>query len=426
MSDVGLSLDFLSSQSAEGLILLFWFTLCLEIPRYLCGFAALGLAAASAEGQVARAGYTPLVVQPSVSVIVVGHNEADALERCLLSLREQNMRPSEVVVVSDGSTDGMGALATGMVRRGLAQHALATDLRSGKSAGFNLALRTCRGDIIVVVDCDCSYDRFALENIVAPFADARVGAVSGDLTPRNGHMSLIARLQAIEYLLSISVGRRVASGLNQVSCISGAFGAYRRTAVEDVGGYDVGGGEDLDLTLRLRNARWGVAFAPSATCHTDVPVRLWILVRQRLRWERDALRLRCRKHRRTLMLSGRPGGFAGAVNQCDYLVFELGATLAFPIYLAWLVSFYGALALPVLVAMQFGLLLLDTVGLALSALVVPRSVSLSTLLYLPGYALYAGYVTRTIRLLAFVHEIFLFGSRNDNFVPDKVRSIRKW
>ncbi len=426
MIDVDLALDFLMSQSTEGLVHLFWFTLSLEIPRYACGFLALGLAAAAAERRVARAGHMPLAVCPTVSVVVVGHNEANALERCLRSLREQTLCPTEVIVVSDGSSDGMAVLATRLVCQGLAQHALATDLRGGKSSGFNLALRACRGDVVVNVDCDCSYDRFALENIVAPFVDPDVGAVSGDIAPRNGAMSLIARLQEIEYLLSISVGRRVAAGLNQVSCISGAFGAYRRVAVEQVGGCDAGGGEDLDITLRLRAAGWRVAFAPAAACYTDVPTSLWVLVRQRLRWERDAIRLRCRKHRHSLMASRRHRRFAEAIHQWDFLVFELGATAVFPLYLAWLFSQYGALALPVLMAMQSGLLLLDTAVLALAALIVPRPVALSALLYMPGYSVYSGWVMRPVRLLAFVHEWFLFGSRHDNYVPAKVRLIRKW
>jgi cellulose synthase/poly-beta-1,6-N-acetylglucosamine synthase-like glycosyltransferase len=424
--DFDLAIDFLTSQSADGLILLFWFTLCLEIPRYACGFVALGLAAASAERRLAMSDHAPLAVRPTVSVIVVGHNEAGALQRCLNSLREQSLCPTEIVVVSDGSSDGMVQLANSALGKGLIQHALASDVRSGKSAGFNLALGACRGDIVVNVDCDCSYDRFALESVVAPFANSEIGAVAGELAPRNGSMSLVAGMQTIEYLLSISVGRRVADGLNQVSCVSGGFGAFRRAAVEGVGGCDVGGGEDLDLTLRLRAAGWRIAFAPNATCYTDVPVKLWDLVRQRLRWERDAIRLRCRKHRRTMLMTGGRGGFSEAVNQIDFLVFELGATAVFPIYLAWLFSNYGGLAIPILVAMQLGLLLLDTGVLALAALIVPRGVPLSTLLFMPAYAIYSGWIMRPVRLLAFVQEWFLFGSRHDNYVPAKVRLIRKW
>lgn len=426
MHEVALALDFLASQSTEGLVRLFWFTITLEIPRYICGFIALGIAGAAMQKRLARVGHTPRAIRTTVSVMVVGHNEAEALERCLRSLHAQTLRPMDVIIVSDGSVDGMPEVAARLVRQGLAHHALAVDLRGGKSAGFNLALAVCRGQIVVNVDCDCSYDRFALENIVAPFNDPKVGAVSGEIAPRNGTMSLVARMQEIEYLLSISVGRRVATILNQVSCVSGGFGAFRRAAVLEVGGCDAGGGEDLDLTLRLRAAGWRITFAANAICYTDVPAKLWGLVRQRLRWERDAIRLRCRKHRRMLLNPGHRSGFAEAANQWDFLVFELAATLIFPGYLVWLFSVYGEMALPILLAMQFGLLLLDTALLAIAALSVPRAVPLSLLLYMPGFAIYSGWVMRPVRLLAFIQEWFLFSSRQDNYVPAKVRLIRKW
>lgn len=431
MSDLGLALDYLASQSTAALVQLFWFTLSLEMPRYVLGFLTLGLATAlrdrrRAAALVAAAPRPPDPVRPRVSVIVVGHNEAEALERCLLSLREQTLKPLEVVVVSDGSADGMERVAARLMRQGLASHALATDLRGGKSAGFNLAARTCRGEIIVNVDCDCSYDRFALENIVAPFADPSVAAVSGDIAPRNGDRSLTARLQQIEYMISISVGRRVADSLNQVACVSGAFGAFRREALLEVGGCDVGGGEDLDLTLRLRAAGWRTAFAPDAICYTDVPERLWALVRQRLRWDRDAIRLRFRKHRRTLLGRDRGASLAETVHQLDFLVFDFGVTVIFPVYLAWLFALYGGMALSILLAMQAGLLLLDASMLALAAVIVPRPVPAATLLYLPGYSIYSGWVMRPVRLLAYVQEWFLFGSRQDNYVPAAVRHIRKW
>jgi cellulose synthase/poly-beta-1,6-N-acetylglucosamine synthase-like glycosyltransferase len=426
IDELHLALEFLGAQSTEALVQLYWFTLVLEIPRYACGFLAVGLAAVSIGRNVASACQISPIDCPSVSVIVVGHNEARALQRCLSSLQEQTRQPTEVIVVSDGSSDGMAALATRLVGRGLAQHALATDLRGGKSAGFNLGLRKCTGDIIVNVDCDCSYDRFALERLTAPFSDPKVGAVSGDIALRNGSESLITRMQQVEYLLSISLGRRVAVALRQVSCVSGAFGAYRRTALEQIGGCDIGGGEDLDLTLRLRAAGWRIAFAPDATCYTEVPARLSTLVRQRLRWERDSIRLRCRKHRRSVLGSDSRWIIAEAAHQWDFLIFEFGAAVVFPFYLMWLSLQYGSLALPILIAMQFGLIPLDIAMVALASLISQRTVPMSLLLYSPGYSVYSAWMMRPVRLLAFIQEWFLFGSMRDNYVPAKVRQIRKW
>ena len=61
------------------------------------------------------------------------------------------------------------------------------------------------GDIVVNVDCDCTYDRHALRNILEPFADPRVGAVTGNLLVRNAEAALITACQAIEYTIGMFV-----------------------------------------------------------------------------------------------------------------------------------------------------------------------------------------------------------------------------
>ena len=86
--------------------------------------------------------------------------------------------------------------------------------------------------------------------------------MAGNIVVRNANASLIASFQAIEYLISISQGKQSANLTNQMTCVSGAFGAFRRTALESVGGLDSGGGEDLDVTLRLRAGGWTTLFAP--------------------------------------------------------------------------------------------------------------------------------------------------------------------
>ena len=80
--------------------------------------------------------------------------------------------------------------------------------------------------------------------------------MAGNIVVRNPKASLIAAFQAIEYLISISQGKQAANLTNQMTCVSGAFGAFRRSALEGVGGLDAGGGEDLDVTLSLRKAGW--------------------------------------------------------------------------------------------------------------------------------------------------------------------------
>lgn len=428
MTDFDLGLDFLFAQSAQSMVVLFWYTIIFEIPRYSLAFLAVALAPlAMRQGTRApQAVAPPLGAAPRVSVVVVGHCEADSLERCLRSLREQSLANLEIIIVSDGSTDRMASVAAKLVKKKLADRAVATALRGGKSSGANLAIRASTGDIVVNVDCDCSYDRFAIQNITAAFQDPRVGAVCGDLAPRNGDASLIARFQEIEYLAALSVGKRAAAAFDQVVCVSGAFGAFRREALDSIGAFDVGGGEDFDLTLRMRAKGWRIAFAEDALGYTDVPTSIYALLRQRSRWERDAIWLRFRKHRRSLNARSSRFRLAEAFHQWEYLTFNVASAAIFPIYVGWLYLTYGVGATATLIATQFGLLAIETAMLALAAFATGRPTFFRNLPYLLGYSLFASYVMRFARLWAYIEEWFLFASLQDNYTPLKVRVVRHW
>ena len=425
MSDLDLGLSFLLNQSAASVMVIFWCTLFLEVPRYGFPFIAMAIAGLAKPAKPSATGCL-FQVPKGVSVIVVGHNEAASLESCVRSLCEQSFNNFEIVIVSDGSSDGMRRIATRLVRDGLAARVIATDLRGGKSSALNLAIAACRSDIVISVDCDCSYDRFAIEQILKIFEDPSVGGACGDIRARNGDASLVARFQEIEYLLTITVGKLIGNVFNQVTCLSGAFSAFRREALAVVGSFHVGSGEDLDLTLRLRASGWRVAYVPTAICYTDVPVSVAALLRQRRRWERDSVRLRYRKHR-DLMLPTR-GRFhlAEAVHQWEFLLFGVVGAIAFPLYLAGLFALYDDMAITILVAIQLGLLVVDTAMLVLAGAITREPVFIRNVTYMIGFSLFTSYVMRFVRLWAYFEEWLLFASVRDDYVPHKVRVIRKW
>ena len=414
---------YLGAQSLAGLLGLFWFTVIFELPRYTLSFASAAIYRLRPRPPIRRR-HTDDAGR--VTVVVAGYNEEDSVRKCVMSLREQSLRPDEIIVVSDGSTDKMPRVLRELLREGLIDRAHATDLRAGKSAAINLAERWATGDIIVNVDCDCSYDRHALRNIVAPLRDPAVGAVSGNILVRNPAAGLVATFQAIEYLISISLGKQAADLIDQVVCVSGAFGAFRRTAMASVNGVDVGGGEDLDLSLKLRKAGWKVRFEDSAICYTDVPDTLRGLTNQRFRWERDAVRSRYRKHRDMLNPFSERFRISELVHEIDFIIFQILGAVILPIYIAWLILTYGDLGFVFLLAAQLGLLVLDMTVFALAALATPKANTLALLLYVPGYSLFNGIYMRFVRLFAYGQEWIFNASAGDNYVPEKVRLVRKW
>jgi cellulose synthase/poly-beta-1,6-N-acetylglucosamine synthase-like glycosyltransferase len=424
MDDLRSAIEFLMGQSELSLPLLFWYTLIFDIPRYASMFLSLSLGAVF-ERRAVEVTRSP--IDPSrLSVVVIGHNEAEAVDRCVHTLREQSLQGFEIVIVSDGSSDSMADRARDLVRRGLADRSIALDLRGGKPAGTNLALWVAKGDVIVEVDCDCTFDRFALEKIIAPLSDPTIGAVSGDIVVGNADQTLIARFQAIEYVMSISVAKRFDDAVGLVRCVSGAFGAFRRAALEQVGGHDAGSGEDFDLTVRLRAAGWRIAFAGDAICYTDVPATLWALFRQRLRWEGDSVGLRFRKHLRLMLPGSSRFNLVEALHQWEFLTFGLFGAILLPVYVAWLFALYGGFAMIVLLSIVIALSALNVVMLLLAAIITGRDVFFPNLIFVPGFTVFNGFVMRTIQLVAYCEEWFLFRSSRDNYSPPKVRAVNDW
>ena len=116
---------------------------------------------------------------PTVSLVICAYNEAKSLGARLenaLALDYPSDR-LEIVVASDGSTDGTNAIAGGFASRGVRLLALP---RQGKIPALNAAVASARGDVLVFSDANSLYESGALRALLRPFADPGVGGVAGD------------------------------------------------------------------------------------------------------------------------------------------------------------------------------------------------------------------------------------------------------
>ena len=116
---------------------------------------------------------------PSVSLVICAYNEAASLGARLenaLALDYPSDR-LEIVVASDGSTDGTNAIARGFASRGVRLLALP---RQGKIPALNAAVASARGEVLVFSDANSLYESGALRALLRPFADPGVGGVAGD------------------------------------------------------------------------------------------------------------------------------------------------------------------------------------------------------------------------------------------------------
>ena len=237
---------------------------------------------------------------PFISIIAPGKNEGKNIFSLVKSLNEQTYTNCEIIIVDDGSDDQTDVIGRSLERAGYIDRFIRNEARGGKASGANLALRFCKGKFVLHMDADCSFDLDAVENILIPFyLDEKIGGVGGNVKIRESN-TLASKLQAIEYLKSISVGRMVTSQLGIYRIISGAFGAFRLDALKRVGGWDIGPGLDGDITVKFRKSGYRIYFEPKAVCLTTGPQKFKVLWKQRSRWSRSIVRFRFRKHVDTL------------------------------------------------------------------------------------------------------------------------------
>jgi peptidoglycan/xylan/chitin deacetylase (PgdA/CDA1 family)/GT2 family glycosyltransferase len=241
-------------------------------------------------------------VTDPVTVIVPAYNEKANIEVAIRSILA-NDHPLEVIVVDDGSTDGTADLVEAL---GLDRVRVIRQPNGGKATALNTGIAHASHELIVMVDGDTIFERDTVRLLVQPFADAKIGAVSGNVKIANRD-TFLTRLQHIEYVVGFNVDRRVHDLMGSMCTIPGAAGAFRRTVLLDVGGVSQETlAEDTDLTIAIGRAGWRMVYVDKAIAWTEAPVTVRQLWQQRYRWTYGTMQS-VWKHRRAIVERGAAG-----------------------------------------------------------------------------------------------------------------------
>jgi GT2 family glycosyltransferase len=206
----------------------------------------------------------------AIDVVVPTYNGWELVARCLDTLRAQT-EAHRVIVVDDASGDGT---VERLAERYPEANVVALESNSGFPRAVNAGIAAGDGEIVVLLNNDVECRPEFVERIVAPLArDESVGSVAGLLLQADGERVDNLGLE-IDYTLAAfprhwgrPAGDGSLGGTDGLLGPVGGAGAYRRVALEQVGGLDesiFGYGEDVDLALRLRAAGWESAAAPDA------------------------------------------------------------------------------------------------------------------------------------------------------------------
>jgi cellulose synthase/poly-beta-1,6-N-acetylglucosamine synthase-like glycosyltransferase len=250
--------------------------------------------------------------RPTLTILVCARNERLVLPACLRALAAQTEPADEIIVLDDGSTDGMAewlaaefamtftttGASTGAIRIG--QSATWSALRalckpnSGKADSLNQGWRMARGEIVVTLDADTVIVPGAVAAIRDGFAeDPRLGIAGGVLVPvcqRTRTAGFFQFFQTFEYARGF-LWRLTFAQYDMLVLISGAFAAYRRNVLEAAGGFDTHSWvEDYELTHRIYRNSYdsghpiSVKIIDDARGITDAPAKVTAFLNQRRRW----------------------------------------------------------------------------------------------------------------------------------------------
>lgn len=266
-----------------------------------------------------------------ISIIVSAYNENITLLQTIENLTKLDYKIYEIVVVDDGSTDNTKQLvidtyhleydADKPIRYQIPCRPI-REVYHGKAGNIPLILISkengkCKADAtnaginvssypyVVSMDADEVLQKDALQYVGKAFIkNDNVIAVAGNIKASNDTVfenalpvftklgrNRVVNMQVLEYGRAFVGSRIFRNVTNSNLIISGGFGAFQKSAVIEVGGYDTKSmGEDMEITMKLhshfkkKKEPYYIEYVPDSVCWTQVPNSMADLKKQRERW----------------------------------------------------------------------------------------------------------------------------------------------
>lgn len=199
-------------------------------------------------------------VRPHVTVLIAAHNEAEHIGETVRNKLAQHY-PAErldVVVVSDGSTDGTDAIVSGLAGPRVAL--VRQQPRQGKTMALNRGIELARGEIVVFADANSEYDADAIEALVDCFEDPAVGYVTGCLEYVDPGETAVGGGSGM-YMRYENWIRRLETRAGSVIGVNGGIDAVRRRLYRPMVAGDL---PDFVLPLRVIEQGYRVAYCGRA------------------------------------------------------------------------------------------------------------------------------------------------------------------
>jgi len=239
---------------------------------------------------------------PEITLIIPVYNSADTLRSCLESVYNSNYprKLMDVLLINNESKDNSYEVFTQCQAEFKEISMTWFNASQGKAKALNLALFNSHGKYIIHIDSDGILHRDALKNVVnrfetEPGTACLTGAVLTDYKQvertESFIMKMIRRCEFFEYCQSFLAGRNFESETNSIYTLSGAFSAFRKSAILKSQMYNTATvSEDTQITFQMRNLQnQEIRLCENAFFFVDPIESYNKLYTQRQRWQRGEI-----------------------------------------------------------------------------------------------------------------------------------------
>ncbi|MGK9164846.1 glycosyltransferase [Inquilinus limosus] len=212
-------------------------------------------------------GVEPTISEDRVALVIPTLNAAKHLDVLLPALQVQSFQPRALLVIDSSSTDDTAERFRAAGAEVMVIPRSQFDHGGTRQRAVNRL--SPRIEVVVFLTQDAvPADGETIARIVAAFADPQVGVAYGRQLPHHGAGAIEAHARLFNYPPESAVLRpqdAVSAGIKATFC-SNSFAAYRRRALEMVGGFPSGTifGEDAAVTGRMLLSGWAKAYVAEA------------------------------------------------------------------------------------------------------------------------------------------------------------------
>lgn len=247
-----------------------------------------------------------LAHNPKVSILIPCHNEGDNIRETVAFCLAQNYPDFDILAINDGSRDNTLEILEELASEHPRLRVVNLASNQGKAVGLRTAALVTDSEYLICIDGDALLSPDATGWMVRHFLeDPDVGAVTGNPRIRN-RSTLLGRVQVGEFSAIVGMIKRAQRLYGRVFTISGVIGAFRKSALREVGYWSPDMvTEDIDISWKLQLAGWSIRFEPNALCWVLMPETLNGLWKQRTRWAQGGVEVLLRYFKRVVRLRAR-------------------------------------------------------------------------------------------------------------------------